>query len=753
MKRSFYTIAFSALVLVSVSARAQQTGVYFKNGSVSAQLQKQNLTKSSLEQQFHKMLGLSSDYTFVQVSDRTDNLGFTHYGFQQYYKGIVVDGALLLVHTKNGLVRTMNGRIANFATVNTQVSIKADRAKELAMQNLFIAKTIKDFTPQLVIATYGDVNTPQYALAFKTRIDGLSASGDMQMMNVYVDATNGNILKKISLVKHGDVTATAHTIYSGTRTITTDDAVVPGSYVLKNNAKNIVTYDATGCETDTSSTATEYFSNPKHIVNATTTWDEKMAISGISLTTASPTMLAEINPQSFKLLASMVSKNDGTLATWPNINMNFQNPAALPFATNNLYLFPEENVTYTGQFGVIDPMPYFISGTISLLQSTSFPLDSLTIGTHSWSDTSGNAGTYTLSMEKNPGLDAHWGMERTHDFYVDKFNHNSYDGNGGELKNYINGVFPAAFTQSNAAALPEPYNAMVYGLGDGIMMDAVVGLDVMGHEFTHLVTDHNGNGGLDYENESGALNESFSDIMATGIEFYAYGDQGDWLIGEDVVLPGFGDGFMRSMSDPKSATVTPQPDTYLGENWSLDDPHIGSGVQNKWFYLLSEGGVGTNDNGDDYNVSGIGMDKALQISYRNLMQYMTATATYLDAYNGSITAAEDLYGAGAAEIQSVKDAWFAVGIGPNGSTSVDDVVLSHDNISVYPNPATNQFFIESNITEPITAEVVSISGSKLMDIVVKHGSNQYDISNLAKGLYIVKFNNAGKNFVQKLSVR
>ena len=57
---------------------------------------------------------------------------------------------------------------------------------------------------------------------------------------------------------------------------------------------------------------------------------------------------------------------------------------------------------------------------------------------------------------------------------------------------------------------------MIYGKGDGKSMNPVVSLDVMAHEFTHLVTNNNGNGGLVYSNESGALNESFSDIMAMG---------------------------------------------------------------------------------------------------------------------------------------------------------------------------------------------------------------------------------------------
>ena len=58
---------------------------------------------------------------------------------------------------------------------------------------------------------------------------------------------------------------------------------------------------------------------------------------------------------------------------------------------------------------------------------------------------------------------------------------------------------------------------MAYGMGDGITFKPLVGLDVIGHEFSHLVISKNGNGGLNYQGESGALNESFADIFGTAI--------------------------------------------------------------------------------------------------------------------------------------------------------------------------------------------------------------------------------------------
>src|SRR5690606_24712010 len=149
-----------------------------------------------------------------------------------------------------------------------------------------------------------------------------------------------------------------------------------------------------------------------------------------------------------------------------------------------------------------------------------FNMPDTSIGVHTWSDGNGNSGDYSIVLAKNFALDAHWGMEKTHDFFLQNFNRYSFDGNGSVPRNYMNGVIYFVGNEINAVALPAPYNSLVYGTGDGQITGPVVGLDVAGHEFTHMVTAHNGLGGLNYEGESGALNESFSDMLATAIEFF-----------------------------------------------------------------------------------------------------------------------------------------------------------------------------------------------------------------------------------------
>jgi len=287
-------------------------------------------------------------------------------------------------------------------------------------------------------------------------------------------------------------------------------------------------------------------------------------------------------------------------------------------------------------------------------------------------------------------------------------------------------------------------------------MNPVVGLDVMGHEFTHMVTEHNGHGGLDYQGESGALNESFSDIFGTAIEFFAKGQDGNWNIGEGVMIAA--PGYFRSMSAPKLAQ---NPDTYQGQYWknpaNLQDGdqggvHTNSSVQNKWFYLLSQGGTGTNDKGNAYTVTGIGIEKAEKIAYRNLTEYITPSSTYMDAYNGSLEAALDLYtNTSSQEYRSVKDAWYAVGIG-DSVTAINEIVVNENDLTLYPNPATGRVTISSAIDQKLEGQILNVVGVPVMNITVTKGLNPIDISGLAKGMYMIRYNTGTKGYVQKLSV-
>jgi PKD repeat protein len=163
---------------------------------------------------------------------------------------------------------------------------------------------------------------------------------------------------------------------------------------------------------------------------------------------------------------------------------------------------------------------------------------------------------------------------------------------------------------------------------------------------------------LIYYGESGALNEAFSDIFGTAIEHYAMPATANWTTGEDIGR------VLRSMSDPNAYGY---PATYHGLYWynGADDNggvHINSSVLNYWFYLLSEGGEGTNDFGNHYSVTPVGIAKAEAIAFRMLTLYLSPSSDYTDAYYAAIEAATDLYGNCSPEVQSTGNAFYATGV-------------------------------------------------------------------------------------------
>lgn len=263
--------------------------------------------------------------------------------------------------------------------------------------------------------------------------------------------------------------------------------------------------------------------------------------------------------------------------------------------------------------------------------------------------------------------DAHWGAEWTYDYFWNKFARNSFDDKGAKIRSYVHygSKYNNAFWNGSV---------MTYGDGDSSVFTPLTSVDVCGHEIAHAVTTNSA--GLIYKDESGALNESFSDIFGNAIEQYARPGKFSWKIGEDITPSGNG---IRHMHNPNGRG---HPDTYKGTNWRTGTAdnggvHSNSGVQNFWFYLLCEGGTGKNDNGDNYTVDSIGIGKAEAVAYRNLTTYLTASSNYAEARYYAIRAAEDLFGACSKEVIAVTNAWYAVGVGK----AYDSTAMAIDFIS------------------------------------------------------------------------
>ncbi|GAB2962363.1 hypothetical protein GCM10027048_33580 [Hymenobacter coalescens] len=276
---------------------------------------------------------------------------------------------------------------------------------------------------------------------------------------------------------------------------------------------------------------------------------------------------------------------------------------------------------------------------------------------------------YNNTNFDNVAGDAHFGAQATYDYFKAVFNRNSYDNGGAKIKSYVH----FDDTPGDGVGYENAFwNGSVMTYGDGAStFKPLTALDVCGHEIGHAVCERTAN--LTYQNESGAMNEGFSDIWGACVEARAVSQlsltgKSTWLIGEEIKKAG---GALRSMSNPNAYG---QPDTYQGTYWkpTTSSPtqandyggvHTNSGVLNFWFYLLTQGGSGTNDKGNAYSVAGIGIDAAARIAYRTETVYLTSSSNYAAARTGSINAATDLYGAGSAQVTAVTNAWYAVGVG------------------------------------------------------------------------------------------
>ncbi|ENQ3106326.1 peptidase M4 family protein [Bacillus cereus] len=245
-------------------------------------------------------------------------------------------------------------------------------------------------------------------------------------------------------------------------------------------------------------------------------------------------------------------------------------------------------------------------------------------------------------------VDAHYYAGATYDYYKKTFNRNSYNDAGAPLKSTVHygKNYNNAFWNGSQ---------MVYGDGDGYtFIPFSGGIDVIGHELTHAVTEYSSN--LIYQNESGALNEAFSDIFGTLIEYYDNRNP-DWEVGEDIYTPGTAGDALRSMSDP---TKYGDPDHYSKRYTGTSDNggvHTNSGIINKAAYLLANGGTHYG-----VTVNGIGKDKVGAIYYRANSVYLTESTTFSQARAALVQAAADLYGANSAEVTAVKQSYDAVGV-------------------------------------------------------------------------------------------
>jgi Zn-dependent metalloprotease len=210
---------------------------------------------------------------------------------------------------------------------------------------------------------------------------------------------------------------------------------------------------------------------------------------------------------------------------------------------------------------------------------------------------------------------------------------------------------------------------MVFGDGDGVVFRRfTVAVDVIGHELTHGVTELTA--GLVYRGQSGALNESISDVFGSLVKQHVAGQDAadaDWLIGEGLFMPGINGVALRSMKAPGTAYDDPalgrdpQPATMEGYVETTDDNggvHLNSGIPNRAFYLAATA------------IGGPAWEGAGQVWYDVLTGgSLPSDADFATFATATVRAARARFGDGSDHAAAVADAWRQVGVLASGDAA------------------------------------------------------------------------------------
>jgi Zn-dependent metalloprotease len=272
----------------------------------------------------------------------------------------------------------------------------------------------------------------------------------------------------------------------------------------------------------------------------------------------------------------------------------------------------------------------------------------------------GQAATRDVSTNE-----AYDGLGATYDLYYAVYGRDSIDDEGLPLVATVH--------------YDEDYNnafwngsQMVFGDGDGVIFNRfTIALDVIGHELAHGVTEDEGP--LNYVTQSGALNESLSDVFGSLVKQRALKQtaaKADWLIGAGLLAAGVHGVALRSMKAPGTAYddprlgKDPQPDhmsKFVQTNTDNGGVHINSGIPNRAFYLAAT------------SLGGNAWERAGRIWYETLRDNkLRPTTTFKRFAELSVATATRLYGARSAESRAVRDAWGKVGITVSASAATSD---------------------------------------------------------------------------------
>ena len=179
------------------------------------------ITPEEMAQNLHQFFNVDQNHSFKKIREYKDELGMSHLSFQHYYKDILVDGELVLLHAQNGFLTSVNGQFTSLSKVETSESV----SNEQALTTAKAAFQTNDFTKveevQALIIKYVDPKTTEVSPKFVTKVR-LSSLNPIKFHTYYIDQQTGEILIDRNEIQHADTPSTSATYYKANQAITVD---------------------------------------------------------------------------------------------------------------------------------------------------------------------------------------------------------------------------------------------------------------------------------------------------------------------------------------------------------------------------------------------------------------------------------------------------------------------------------------------------------------------------------------------------
>lgn len=681
MNRIFLLISLMALMMPqTMKAEWTEWAIHKKdnNPQINMNSTPEEIVNILLKADGYEGYSQVEGFELVLQKKETDKFGNVHIAYHQKDKNKedFTHQQLILHFRPDGSLYYRNGTL--FIEKNDEQTTRAAKASMISAESAAIIATGSPMS-ETVLTMTEHLNKIHKTYRVKD---------NKTMSHVYVDAYSGEVLFSIPLihsyeswdkVKGTTVTLPATTGYYGVQDVTVMQT--DKGYVLRDPTRNIITvegsngtYSAVGPsdEKEQKLRITE-LSNDFVIADKEELLDPKYDIlfKGLTLKVGRN---EERFPESFNLHLYTIDEKGKPLKDI--LNMDIDN---ITWEQDDWYMYYRSIITFDKPIAAkLFDQDHMLEVTLS--DKVYSCKNAIVMGEHQTRPLKSDGeyiiiNPFSLDYDVYPtkqAMDVHWGIQKTYDMYYEYYGIKGNDGKGTQIINVINpsGRFNIANgLPDNAVAVTEAFEdctgtttyAMLYGLGRPNTSKPYTCIDLMAHEYSHLVTQAYGYKMI-YRNESGALNESLADCMAMITEDYALGKP-TWLMGEDMALEF---DYYRNLSDPwlsKSIDGKMDPDEaqakyYQGLYWfdytqyGANDPttdsggvHTNNGVFNYLFYLLCEGGNNlTNEKEETRDIIPVGMQKMKDIVFHSIEYYNAGLCTYAEIADNLMITVEDIYG-------------------------------------------------------------------------------------------------------------